>query len=93
MSECNFCGNQRVKSYADCDCWQAKKLKRQMAKGGRQRGEQALDKCEECDLQFIQKDIQKVFNNGTGKWDQRYECPRCGHLQVTSESIIKEKYR
>lgn len=90
---CKFCGNEKVDSYATCECWMAIKFVKSMKKGEHKPPEQGMTECDECNLILVQQDIIRAFKGAGRKYKQEYKCPRCGHTKVVDRIIIKEKYR
>ena len=78
---CCFCGNEKVGSYADCQCREATKMNNAMKKGKVVPSEQFTGNCPECNMMLCKADATKVLLTGVGL-KEVYICPRCGDEQI-----------
>ena len=89
---CSFCGNKKVKTYADCKCIPAWKFLRSTRKGDAVVPEQHTSNCDECNLILTPQDVT-TLRLEDGKLTDTYMCPRCGHQQTKPRMILKARYK
>ena len=85
---CQFCGNEKVETYGNCDCKAAVKFKSSTLKKGNIKEARAfLKNCPKCGMMLMETDIKQLFITPQG-YKQRVECPSCGWNDPSEEIHI-----